>query len=88
MICTLSTGETVKLNDKEVKAAKKMVNKFLDSVKKSSAANQRATLYITTLIVMESLAGDLLSSLNPDRLKVILDAFADTGNVNKKAGNE
>lgn len=82
MICTLNTGKQVKLNEKDVVAAKKMVNKFLESVKTSSAANKRPSLYFTTLIVMESQAGALLSSVESDKLKNMLEAFSESSPSN------
>lgn len=85
MICTLNTGEQIKLNDKDVAAAKKMVNEFLDCVKKSTSANQRPSLYLTTLIIMESQAGYLLSTLEPNKLKYIMEAFLEKPNEEKGA---
>lgn len=51
MIYILNSGETVKLNQNDVKAAKKLVSKFVESVKKSSVLNERPTLYIIFLPV-------------------------------------
>lgn len=82
MICKLSTGEKVRLNEKDVEAAKKMVNKFLDSVKTSSIANQRPSLYFTTLIIMELQAGDLLSTVESTKLKNMIEALTTTTDKN------
>lgn len=76
MVCTLNSGKQIRLNDKEVAASKKMVNKFIESVKKSSAANERPSLYLTLLIVMESQAGALLSAIEQDKLKNMIEAFS------------
>lgn len=82
MICRLSTGEQVRLNEKDVEAAKKMVNKFLDSVKTSSITNQRPSLYFTTLIIMELQAGDLLSTVESNKLKNMIEALNTTTEKN------
>lgn len=73
MICTLSSGEKVKLSDEDVKAAKVMVNKLLDNIRTVSAVNNRPAFYITALIVMESMSGDLLSTIEPKKLKTIVE---------------
>lgn len=75
MICTLNTGEKITLNDSEVKAAKKMVARFIENIKTSASQNERPTLYLTTLIVMESTAGDLLSSIDAKKLKAIIETL-------------
>ena len=75
MICTLNTGEKITLNDSEVKAAKKMVAKFIEKIKTSASQNERPTLYLTALIVMESTAGDLLSSIDAKKLKAIIETL-------------
>lgn len=76
MVCTLKSGKQIKLNDKEVAASKKMINKFIESVKASSAANERPSLYLTLLIVMETQAGTLLSTIEEDKLKNMIEAFS------------
>lgn len=75
MVYQLNSGETVKLNINDVKAAKKLVSKFIESVRQSSVLNERPTLYITGLIVMESMAGETLSTIDPDKLKKMLDSL-------------
>lgn len=75
MVYKLNSGETVRLNDNDVKYSKKLVSKFLESVKKSSAINGRPTLYITSLIMMESMAGENLSIIEPEKLKIMLDSL-------------
>lgn len=84
MIFTLNTGEQIRLNEKEVKAAKKMVNKFLDSVKESSVANKHPSLYFTTLMIMELQAGDLLNTIESGKLKEMVEAFNGTDDYERQ----
>ena len=84
MICVTNSGQEINLNNKEVKAAKKLVNEFLESVEKSSAINKRPTFYITVLLMMEMMAGDALNNISSQRLNELVNSFSSQTKINGK----
>lgn len=66
----------IPLDPTQVKAAKKVVLHFLDKEKKIENKHMNPTWYLTVLIVMHSLSGELLNSYSPDNLERIFSAFA------------
>ena len=65
---------SINLNEKEVKAAKKMIFKFIDSIKNISMDKKIPTLYFTSLIVMNIISQDLIKAHSPEEMREILSA--------------
>lgn len=69
-------GESIPLNNKEVKAAKKAVTMFLKKMKEHEEKYLRPSWYLTILIVMHTISGELLDEMDPDNLKRIFQKFS------------
>ena len=63
----------IKLDSKETKAAKKIAANVLHQVRQTASEKKAPTFYLTFLIVMHIMTGDLIELLTPDSLKKITD---------------
>ena len=68
-------GTSIPLNNKEVKAAKKIISKFLQNMKKMEEEYMRPSWYLTVLIVMHTLSRELLDSIDPESIQLIFKKF-------------
>ena len=67
-------GREINLVDRDVRLAKKLVRKFLKVTKEKAEGNGAPTFYITLLTVMFLMSHDLLSSMSPDLISMLLNA--------------
>jgi hypothetical protein len=67
-------SKEIKLVDRDVKLAKKLVNKFLKTAKEKAEGNNAPTFYFTLLTVMYLVAHDYISAVSPDTLALLLNA--------------
>lgn len=67
----------IKLVDKDVKIAKKIVRNFLESSRNHAEEQGAKTFYYTLLCVMYIMSHDLIESLTPEVLALILNARAE-----------
>ena len=65
-------NQKIALTPEEIKCAKKMVNSFINSVKKKSNDKKVPGLYFTTLIMMNMISGELIEAMTPESLETIL----------------
>lgn len=71
----------LKLKDEDVRIAQKLANSFISHVKDTAAAHNQIAMYITTMVVMHNMTGDVLRSFEPEVLQAL------TGSV-KSGGDE
>ena len=69
-------NETIPLNNKEVRAAKQAVSLFLKRMKEHEEKYMRPSWYLTILIVMHTLSGELLNEMDPENLKKVFKTFS------------
>lgn len=74
MICTVN-GKTIRLNPIEVKAAKKMLDKYLLKVKDLSKEKKLPTFFFTFLIVAQVITQEALNEIDPDNLAIIMNTL-------------
>lgn len=67
----------IKLVDSDVKVAKRILRNFLDSSRKHADEQGAKTFYYTLLCVMYVMSHDLIESLTPEVLAMILNARAE-----------
>lgn len=67
----------IKLVDKDVKIAKKIVRNFLEASRNHAEEQGAKTFYYTLLCVMYIMSHDLIESLTPEVLALILNARAE-----------
>lgn len=70
----------IKLVDKDVKIAKRIVRNFLESSRKHAEEQGAKTFYYTLLCVMYIISHDLIESLTPEVMALILNARAENEN--------
>lgn len=70
------SGKRIKLIPGEVKLAKRLVRKFLESVKLESRAQGALTFYYTLILVMYVMAHDYIESVTPEVIALILNTAA------------
>lgn len=58
-------GKEVTLREKEVRVAKKAIDRLLQKMKEGAVENNVPTLYVAVLAVMKVKATELLNSLDP-----------------------
>lgn len=58
-------GKEVTLREKEVRVAKKAIDRLLKKMKEGAVENNVPTLYVAVLAVMKVKATELLNSLDP-----------------------
>ena len=64
-------GTMVELDPKNVKMAEKLINSFIASVKDNAAVHKRLSMYLTTIVVMHIISGDILKVLDPEVMKIL-----------------
>lgn len=70
----------IKLVDKDVKIAKRIVRNFLESSREHAEEQGAKTFYYTLLCVMYIMSHDLIESLTPEVMALILNARAENEN--------
>lgn len=65
-------GKEVALREKEVRIAKKAINRLLQTMKEGAVENNIPTLYVAVLAVMKVKATELLNSLDPVQLEEVM----------------
>jgi len=76
-------GKEIKLVDRDVRLAKKLVKKFLKTAKEKAENNNAPTFYFTLLTVMYLMAHDHISAVSPETLALLLNAaYANTEDQN------
>lgn len=65
-------GKAVKLDQKDVEIAQKLVNTFLASIKDNAVSHGKLSMYITTVAVMYITGADVLRELSPELAEAIL----------------
>ena len=70
-------GKPVKLNNKDVHVAQKLVNSFISSVKDNAVAHNKLAMYITTVVTMHTTSADILKSIDPDVMKILTEMGGD-----------
>lgn len=68
-------GKNISLRNEEVKSCKKCVAKFLKNIRDLSEERSLPTYYFTTLVVMQAMSQELLSTYDPDSFAEIMNAF-------------
>ena len=71
-------GCEIKLNNKEVKQAKKIVSKFIKSVDDKAKEQRTPTFYFTMLVVMHLMSQEALDNIEPNALKLLMDSFSES----------
>ncbi len=61
----------IKLDDKDVLVAQKLVNSFMDSVKNNAVAHNKMQMFLTTVVLMHTTSGDFLKNLEPDVMEAL-----------------
>jgi|GEM_PF-3094465 len=67
-------GKEIRLVDRDVCLAKKILKKFMKTAKEKAEANQAPTFYFTLMLVMYLTAHDHISALTPETLALLLNA--------------
>ena len=67
------SGKEIALREKDVKVAKKVVRRFLQTVKHGTIENNMPTLYVTVLAVMKAKTNEMLMNLDANTLQKILE---------------
>jgi len=67
-------GKEIRLVDRDVRLAKKLLKKFMKTAKAKAEANQAPTFYFTLMLVMYLTAYDHISALTPETLALLLNA--------------
>jgi len=77
----------LKIDPKVVSTARKLEEKFLNSVKAMSAKAERPDLYYGALVILNSDTSDILRSIEPAKLKATLEMFNDLKNDDNPLGD-
>lgn len=77
--------QTIRLVPNDVKIAKKLIRHFLSKTKEEADKRGALTFYYTLVCVMYVMSADLIKSLSPEALALILNARADGYDQQKKA---
>lgn len=64
-------GKLIKLKDEDVRIAQKLANSFISHVKDSAAGHNQLGMYITTMVVMHNMTGDVLKAFEPEILQAL-----------------
>lgn len=70
----------IQLVDKDVKVAKRILRNFMNVSKEKAEEKGAATFYYTLLCVMYVMSHDLIESLSPEVMAMILNARAENNN--------
>ena len=73
-------NQRIKLVDRDVKVAKKILRHFLKTSKERAVAKKATTFYYTLICVMYIMSHDLIESVTPEVLALILNARAENEN--------
>lgn len=68
---------TVRLIDRDLKVAKETIKHFLDTSKEEAEKKGATAYYYTLLIAMHVISNDMIKTLTPEVLAMILNAAAD-----------
>lgn len=68
----------IRLVNEDVKMSKKLIREFLNAVQGKAEEKGFNTFYYTLIVVMYIMSNDLIDSLSPDVLAMILNHHADT----------
>lgn len=68
-------GKELKLNNQEVKSAKKLVAGFMDKVRTSCRAEREPTYYFVVLLMMHIMSQDAIDNIDPESLEIIMNTF-------------
>lgn len=63
----------IKLNNNEVKSAKRLVSQFLDSVKNVTEKEIAPTYWFTLLIMMHIMSQEMIDDFDTETIAMILD---------------
>ncbi len=72
MIIKLKDTE-IKLNNREVKSAKRLVSQFLDSVKNVTDKEIAPTYWFTLLIMMHVMSQEMIDDFDTETIALIMD---------------
>ena len=65
----------IQLNPSEVRAAKKLISRFITSVSLASKRTGQISLYFTVLIIMHMMSQQLLETFDPKDLQEIMKKY-------------
>ena len=65
----------IQLNPSEVRAAKKLISRFITSVSSASKTHRPNFLYFTVLIIMHIMSQQLLETFDPKDLQEIMKKY-------------
>ena len=68
-------GQTIRLNPVEVRAAKKMLDKYILKVRDLSREKKLPTFFFTFLIVAQVITQELLNDIDPETLAIIMNTL-------------
>lgn len=66
-------GKDFKLNGKDVSTAKKMALEYFENIRKLSVQHIAPKLYWTSIVVMHVVTNELLNSIDPESLAMLLN---------------
>ena len=69
-------GKEIRLREKDVAIAQKVIMPFLNTVKAGASENNMPTLYITVLAILHAKTGELLASVNEQDLKKVMELLS------------
>ena len=64
-------GTMIELNKKNVQMSEKLINSFVASVKDNAALHKKLSMYLTTIVMMHVISGDILKSLDSDVMQIL-----------------
>ena len=65
----------IQLNPSEVRAAKKLISRFITSVSSASKRTRQISFYFTVLIIMHMMSQQLLETFDPKDLQEIMKKY-------------
>ena len=65
----------IQLNPSEVRAAKKLISRFITSVSSASKRTGQISIYFTVLIIMHMMSQQLLETFDPKDLQEIMKKY-------------
>lgn len=64
---------SINIDGSDVRAAKKVVLKFIDKIKATSVEKKVPSLFFVTLIVMNLITQDMIKAYEPEKIKEVMD---------------
>lgn len=74
---------TVRLIDRDLKVAKETIKHFLDTSREEAEKKGATAYYYTLLIAMHVISNDMIKTLTPEVLAMILNAAADEAEMHQ-----